>query len=215
LRAWCTTERRIVGSGIKVRKTLETFDWAFQPGLARAAIEELAGLGFVHRKQDLLITGKSGTGKSHLLTAIAIRACQAGLAVRFARFADVLAELHAGLADGSYERRLRRWCAADFVVLDDVGLGQVPPQPDAPTAAHMLFNLIERRHQCGSTAITSNIKLSVALLIPSGSTPSPPPPSKPLRPYLRATGGPTSSRSVDGGQRVQVGQLVAVRWVSF
>jgi hypothetical protein len=59
-----------------------------------------------------------------------------------------------------YERRLRRWCAADFVVLDDVGLGQVPPQPDAPTAAHMLFNLIERRHQCGSTAITSNIKLS-------------------------------------------------------
>lgn len=155
-----TTERRIVSSGIKVRKVLETFDWAFQPRLARAAVEELAGLGFVHRKQDLLITGKSGTGKSHILTAIAIRACQAGLTVRFARFADVLTELHAGLADGSYERRLRRWCVADFVVLDDVGLGQVPPQPDAPTAAHMLFNLIERRHQCGSTAITSNIKLS-------------------------------------------------------
>jgi DNA replication protein DnaC len=155
-----TTERRIVSSGIKVRKALETFDWSFQPKLGRAAIEELAGLGFISRRQDLLITGKSGTGKSHILTAIAIRACQAGLAVRFARFADVLAELHAGLADGSYERRLRRWCSADFVVLDDVGLGQVPPQPDAPTAAHMLFNLIDLRHQRGSTAITSNIKLS-------------------------------------------------------
>jgi len=107
---------------------------------SRAAIEELAGLGFIQRSQDLLITGKSGTGKSHILTAIAIRACQAGLTVRFARFADVLSELHAGLADGSYERRLRRFCGIDFLVLDDVGLGQVPPQPDAPTAAHMLFN---------------------------------------------------------------------------
>jgi len=77
-----------------------------------------------------------GTGKSHILTSVAIRACQAGLTVRFARFADVLA----GLADGSYERRLRRFCGIEFVVLDDVGLGQVPPQPDAPTAAHMLFN---------------------------------------------------------------------------
>ncbi len=72
----------------------------------------------------------------------------------------MLAELHAGLADGSYERRLRRFCGIEFLVLDDVGLGQVPPQPDAPTAAHMLFNLIDLRHQRGSTAITSNIKLS-------------------------------------------------------
>ena len=155
-----TTERRITSSGIKIRRTLESFDWAFQPKLSRAAIEELAGLGFIQRNQDLLITGKSGTGKSHILTSIAIRACQAGLTVRFARFADVLSELHAGLADGSYERRLRRFCGIDFLVLDDVGLGQVPPQPDAPTAAHMLFNLIDLRHQRGSTAITSNIKLS-------------------------------------------------------
>ena len=143
-----------------VRKTLATFDWAFQPKLDRAVVEELAGLGFVHRHQDLLITGKSGTGKSHILTAIAIRACQAGLAVRFARFADVLAELHAGLADGSYERRMRRWARLPFVVLDDVGMGQVPAHADTPTAAHMLWSLIDLRHQRTTTAMSSNIKLS-------------------------------------------------------
>lgn len=143
-----------------VRHTLETFDWHFQPKLDRTTVEELAGLGFLDRKQDLVITGKPGTGKSHILGAIALRACLAGRVVRFVRFADLLAELHAGLADGSYEARLRRWARHEFVVLDDVGLGQVPSHGDAPTAAHMLWNLIDRRHQLRTTAITSNLKLS-------------------------------------------------------
>ena len=64
---------------------------------------------------------------SHILTSIAIRACQAGLTVRFARCADVLADVLADLADGSYERRLRRFCGIDFLVRDDVGLGQGEP----------------------------------------------------------------------------------------
>jgi DNA replication protein DnaC len=153
-------ERRIIDSGMTVRPTLETFDWAFQPKLERTVVEELAGLGFLERKQDLIITGKPGTGKSHILGAIALRACQAGRVVRFARFVDILSELHAGLADGSYEARLRRWSRHEFVVLDDVGLGQVPSHGDAPTAAHMLWSLIDRRHQRASTAITSNIDLS-------------------------------------------------------
>lgn len=153
-------ERRIRDSGMTVRQTLEAFDWNFQPKLDRTTVEELAGLGFLDRKQDLVITGKPGTGKSHILGAIALRACLAGRVVRVVRFADLLAELHAGLADGSYEARLRRWARHEFVVLDDVGLGQVPSHGDAPTAAHMLWNLIDRRHQLRTTAITSNIKLS-------------------------------------------------------
>ena len=153
-------ERRIRDSGITVRHTLEAFDWNFQPKLDRGAVEELAGLGFIERKQDLVITGKPGTGKSHILGAIALRACLAGRVVRFARFVDLLTDLHAGLADGSYESRLRRWARHEFVVLDDVGLGQIPAHGDAPTAAHMLWNLIDRRHQLRPTAISSNIKLS-------------------------------------------------------
>ena len=153
-------ERRIVESGMTVRKTLATFDWAFQPKLDRAAVEELAGLGFVHKQRDLLITGKPGTGKSHILMSIALLACEAGHLVRYARFVDLLSELHAGLADGSYERRLRRWARLPFVVLDDVGMGQVPAHADTPTAAHMLWSLIDLRHQRTTTAMSSNIKLS-------------------------------------------------------
>ena len=119
-------ERRVAKSGLSVRKTLATFDWAFQPKLERAAVEELAGLGFCRQQRDLLITGKPGTGKSHILMSLALLACEAGYLVRYARFVDMLAELHAGLADGSYERRLRRWANLPLVVLDDVGLGQVP-----------------------------------------------------------------------------------------
>jgi DNA replication protein DnaC len=60
----------------------------------------------VDRGDDLLLTGKSGTGKSHILQALALRACQCELSVRYTRCVDLLDDLHAGLADGSYERRL-------------------------------------------------------------------------------------------------------------
>lgn len=155
-------ERRIKLSGLTVRKTLEAFDWSFQPKLDRKAIEELAALGFIERGDDLLLTGKSGTGKSHILQAIALRACSAGHRVCYSRCVDLVDHLYAGLADDSYQRRLRRLRRVDLLVIDDVGLGQLKKRDDEPTAAHMLFNLIDLRHQdtSTSTAITSNIKLS-------------------------------------------------------
>jgi DNA replication protein DnaC len=153
-------ERRIALSGLKERKTLEAFDWLFQPSLDKGLIIELAGLQFVQRAEDLIITGKSGTGKSHLLMAFALRACEQQLAVRYARCVDMLDDLYAGLGDGTYLERLKKWCAPAFLVIDDVGLGQVKKREGEPTAAHMLFNLLDRRHTHASTAMTSNIKLS-------------------------------------------------------
>jgi DNA replication protein DnaC len=153
-------ERRISASGLKVRKTLEAFDWPFQPKLDRSVIEELGRLAFIEGHEDVIFTGKSGTGKSHILQAIALRACERELTVHYARCVDLLDDLYAGLADGSYDRRMRRWCRGDLLVLDDVGLGQVKKHADEPTAAQMLFYLIDRRHTRASTAITSNIKLS-------------------------------------------------------
>jgi DNA replication protein DnaC len=153
-------ERRIAQSGLRERKTLDAFEWAFQPNLEKSCVLELAGLEFVRRKEDLVLTGKSGTGKSHILQAIGLRACQAQMSVRYARCADLLDDLYAGLADGTYPQRLRRWAAPDLLLIDDVGLGQVKKRDDEPTAAHTLFNLIERRHGKASTAFTSNIKLS-------------------------------------------------------
>jgi len=153
-------ERRIEQSGLKVRKTLEGFDFTFQPKLDRAAIESLSTLRFVGKNEDLIVTGKSGTGKSHILQALSLKACHHELFVRYSRCVDLLGDLYAGLADGTYEHRLRRWCRPLLLVIDDVGLGQIRKREDEPTAAHMLFNLLDRRHQCTSTAISSNIKLS-------------------------------------------------------
>jgi DNA replication protein DnaC len=141
-------------------KTLEAFDFNFQPDLDRAVIEELATLSFIDRNNDLILTGKAGTGKSHILLALALRACRSGHVVKVARCVDLLSELYAGFADGSFERRLQTWARADFVVIDDVGLGQLPRANDEPTAAHLLYNLIDLRHNKRSTAITSNIRLS-------------------------------------------------------
>jgi DNA replication protein DnaC len=153
-------EWRIRGSGLKVRKTLATFDWDFQPKLDRRTVEDLFALAFVERHEDLLVTGKTGTGKSHLLQALTLKACEQEWMIRYARCVDLIDDLYAGLADGSYERRMKRWCRPALLVVDDVGLGQLKRRDDEPTAAHMLFTLLERRHGSTSTAITSNIKLS-------------------------------------------------------
>lgn len=136
------------------------FDWDFQPKLDRRSVEELFTLAFVERHEDLLMTGKSGTGKSHILQALAIKACEQEWIMRYARCVDLVDHLYAGLADGSYERRMKSWCRPTLLVIDDVGLGQLKRRDDEPTAAHMIFTLLDRRHGNTSTAITSNIRLS-------------------------------------------------------
>jgi len=108
----------------------------------------------------VVITGKAGTGKSHILKAFALRACEQGIRMRYARCVDLLDDLHAGLADGSYPRRFKAWASAELLILDDVGLGQVKKREDEPTAAHTLYNLVDRRHGRASTAVSSNIALS-------------------------------------------------------
>jgi DNA replication protein DnaC len=152
--------RRVTASGLREQKMLEAFDWNFQPTLDKAFIIELARLDFVRRRDDLVLTGKSGTGKSHILKALSLRACQQAISMRYARCVDLLDDLHAGLADGTYARRLKGWARPELLVIDDVGLGQVRKREDEPTAAHTLFNLIDKRHGCASTAVTSNIALS-------------------------------------------------------
>ena len=153
-------EWRIKGSGLKERKTMAAFDWNFQPQLDRRVVEDLFTLDFVERHEDLLLTGKCGTGKSHILKALVMKVCEQEWMVRYARCVDLIDNLYAGLADGSYERRMKSWCRPPFLVIDDVGLGQLKRRDDEPTAAHMLFTLLDRRHTKVATAISSNIKLS-------------------------------------------------------
>jgi len=153
-------ERRVTVSGLRERKLLESFDWDFQPSLDKATVTELARLDFVDSAEDIVINGNPGTGKSHILKAIGLRACERGLSLRYARCVDLIDDLHAGLADGTYPKRLRAWARPKLLLIDDVGIGQLRKHDDEPTAAHALYNIIDRRHGRASTAITSNIELS-------------------------------------------------------
>ena len=153
-------ETRVRASGLKERKTLEAFDWDFQPSIDKDLVIELSRLDFVDRAEDVIISGQAGTGKSHILKAIALKACERGIPMRYARCVDLLDDLHASLADGTYSKRLRAWARPKLLIIDDVGLGQLKKRDDEPTAAHTLYNLVDRRHTHGSTAITSNIELS-------------------------------------------------------
>jgi DNA replication protein DnaC len=152
-------ERRYAMSGLPERKTLEAFDWTFQTGIDKPLVLELARLDFVRHSEDLVITGKAGTGKSHIVKALALRACQQQVSVRYAMCRNLLDDLYAGLGDGTYSQRLRGWAAPQLLVIDDVGLGQVKKRDDEPTAAHTLFALLDKRHGRLATAVTSNIRL--------------------------------------------------------
>jgi len=80
--------RRVTTSGLREQKMLEAFDWHFQPTLDKAFILEFARLDFVRRRDDLVLTGKSGTGKSHILKALSLRACQQAISMRYTRCVD-------------------------------------------------------------------------------------------------------------------------------
>ena len=130
--------RRVHNSGLVEQKTLEAFDWAFQPGLDKHFFLDLARLDFVSRHEDLVFTGDTGTGKSHILKALGMRACVQGISLRYARCVDLIDDLHAGLADGTYDQRLKAWARPALLIIDDVGLGQVRKHEEEPTAAHTL-----------------------------------------------------------------------------
>ena len=140
-------EWRIKGSGLKERKTMATFDWDFQPNLDRRAVEDLFTLAFIEHHEDLLITGKCGTGKSHILKALVIKACSQERTVRYARCVDMIDNLYAGLADGSYERRMKSWCRPTFLIIDDVGLGQLKRRDDTRPATRRCNNRHHLQHQ--------------------------------------------------------------------
>ena len=146
---------------------LEAFDFNFQPSLDKALILELARLDFVRRHDDLVITGKSGTGKSHVLKALGLRACDQGISLRYARCVDLLDDLHAGLADNTYPDALKAWARPELLIIDDVGLGQVKParrrahrgahplQPRRPKARKALHGRLLQHRPAASGAATS------------------------------------------------------------
>lgn len=138
-------------------KTLERFDFSFNPQINRQAIMNLATCQFIERKECVLIVGQTGTGKSHLSQALGHEACRKGFDVLYLNAAKMLTQLHAGRADGSYERRLLALVRPDLLIIDDFGL-----KPLRPPAPEDFFDIVAERYDKphGATLITSNRALT-------------------------------------------------------
>jgi DNA replication protein DnaC len=132
-------------------KTLEGFDFTFNPGVNRQQILQLASCDYIRQKHNLLICGPSGVGKSHLAQALAHEACRQGFDVLFVNTHKMLQHLHGGRADGSWERRQQLYLRPDLLILDDFGL-----KPLTPPAPEDLYDIINERYEQGSILLTSN-----------------------------------------------------------
>jgi DNA replication protein DnaC len=142
---------RVRRAALASDKTLETFDFTFNPTVNRQRLHDLATCNFIRDKRNVLLCGPTGVGKSHLAQALAHAACRAGFDVVFTNAHTMLRHLNAGRADDTYDRRLSSYVRPDLLVIDDFGL-----KPLVSPAPEDLYDVINERYEKGSILITSN-----------------------------------------------------------
>jgi DNA replication protein DnaC len=143
---------RIKRANIRSDKTLENFDFDFNPKINRAQIQELASCRFINDKSPVLIVGPTGTGKSHLAQALAHCAIRQGIDVLWLSQTKLFGELQAARAAGRYEKKFAEFAKIPLLIIDDFGLRPIRSPQDED-----FHDLVSQRYENTSTVVTSNL----------------------------------------------------------
>jgi DNA replication protein DnaC len=149
-------ERRIRNSlklaGFPFLKTIDSFDFAFQPSLDRARVMDLAVLNFLQRKENIVLLGPPGVGKTHLAIALAVCACQHGTSVYFTSLDQMIRALRSADAAGKLPQKLKTYSTkSQLLVIDEVGYLSL-----SRAEANYLFQVVSARYERSSLILTSN-----------------------------------------------------------
>jgi DNA replication protein DnaC len=143
--------RRTVAAEFTALKSLEDFDWRFNPTISRKDIFELAAGHYIRKTSDVLFVGPPGVGKTHLAQALGYEAIKQGFIVRYRSIFDLVADFLSETTLAQRERLLRGYLKPDLLIIDDMGLKQLPKH-----AGENLLEVIMRRYETRSTIMTSN-----------------------------------------------------------
>jgi DNA replication protein DnaC len=144
-------KRRTKAAVFRDPKTLEDFDWQFNPAIKKKQIFDLAACKFIRDAKDVLILGPPGTGKSHLVQAIGYQAIKAGYYVLYRSIFDVVRDFLHDEAFAGEDKALAKYLKPDLLIVDDMGMKQLPKR-----SGEYLFEIIMRRYENHSTMMTSN-----------------------------------------------------------
>lgn len=144
-------ESRLKQARLPWIKTLEQFDFSFQPSIDRKLIRELSGLGFVERNENVILLGPPGVGKTHLAVALGVKAAEAGHRVLFMTLDKLVTTLMKARQENRLERQLQQLSYPRMLILDEIGY-----LPMTREEASLFFRLVNRRYERASTVLTSN-----------------------------------------------------------
>jgi DNA replication protein DnaC len=144
-------DRRTKAAGFRQLKTLDEFDFSFNPSIKRRQVFDLATCRFIGDRRDVLLIGPPGTGKSHIAQALGYQAIKSGLVVLYRSIFDLVRDFLHEEAVTQQDKLMERYLKADLLIIDDMGMKQLPKR-----SGEYLFEIIMRRYQVRSTMMTSN-----------------------------------------------------------
>ncbi|MBS3755596.1 MAG: IS21-like element helper ATPase IstB [Desulfobacterales bacterium] len=145
-------KRRLKEARFPLLKTMEDFDFSAAPDLDRRLIRHICTNEYVKERKNVIFMGKSGTGKTHLATALGVEACRQGIRTRFASACGLANELIEARHEKDLQRALKRYASYGLLILDELGY-----IPFSKEGAELLFQVLAERHEKGSVIITTNL----------------------------------------------------------